>query len=65
MTGKDIYKNDIEATFKDWMPGGSIPYSPKGMAFRSQWGALRYACMISYFRTLSMKYPKNYMYMPI
>lgn len=47
MTGKDIYKNDIEATFNDWMPGGSVPYSPKGMAFRSQWGALRYACTCS------------------
>lgn len=44
MTGKDIYKNDIEATFTDWMPGGSVPYSPKGLAFRSQWGSLRYAC---------------------
>lgn len=44
MTGKDIYKNDIEATFSDWMPGGSVPYSPKGLAFRSQWGSLRYTC---------------------
>lgn len=43
-TGKDKYKQDIEATFQDWMPGGSVPYSPKGLAFRSQWGSLRYAC---------------------
>ncbi|KAK3104722.1 hypothetical protein FSP39_008611 [Pinctada imbricata] len=38
MTGKDKYKQDIEATFHDWMPGGTIPYSPKGLAFRSQVG---------------------------
>ena len=44
MTGEDKYKQDIEATFTDWMPGGSIPYSPNGLAFRSQWGSLRYAC---------------------
>jgi len=42
-TGKAQYLQDIEATFTDWMPGGSVPYSPKGMAFRLQWGALRYA----------------------
>lgn len=43
LTKKDIYKTDIEATFADWMPGGSIPYTPGGMAYRLQWGALRYA----------------------
>ncbi|XP_061163624.1 endoglucanase 4-like [Saccostrea echinata] len=53
MTGKDIYKNDIEATFNDWMPGGSIPYSPKGMAFRSQWGALRYTSNMAFMALLA------------
>lgn len=43
-TGKDKYKQDIESTFQDWMPGGSVPYSPQGLAFRSQWGSLRYTC---------------------
>ena len=45
-TGKDKYKQDIKATFQDWMPGGNVPYSPKGLAFRSQWGSLRYACKL-------------------
>ncbi|XP_045162475.2 endoglucanase E-4-like [Mercenaria mercenaria] len=43
LTKKDIYKTDVEATFTDWMPGGSLPYTPGGMAYRLQWGALRYA----------------------
>ena len=43
LTGDDKYKNDIEATFKGWMPGGNVTYSPKGLAFRAQWGSLRYA----------------------
>lgn len=43
VTHKNLYKTDIEATFTDWMPGGSIPYTPKGLAFRSQWGSNRYA----------------------
>ena len=43
LTGDDKYKKDIEATFKGWMPGGNVTYSPKGLAFRAQWGSLRYA----------------------
>lgn len=52
MTKKDVYRQDIEATFTNWMPGGSgsdaVPYSPKGLAFRLQWGSLRYACEFLY-----------------
>ena len=42
-THKAAYKRDIEATLSSWMPGGSVPYTPGGMAYRLQWGALRYA----------------------
>ncbi|ESO99300.1 hypothetical protein LOTGIDRAFT_113614 [Lottia gigantea] len=48
LTKKDIYKKDIEATFQDWMPGGGIPYTPKGLAFRLKWGALRYASNMAF-----------------
>jgi hypothetical protein len=41
-------KQDLELTMKNWMPGGTgsdaLPYTPKGLAFRLQWGSLRYAC---------------------
>ncbi|XP_062574049.1 endoglucanase E-4-like [Saccostrea cucullata] len=47
-TGKDKYKQEIELTYNDWMPGGSIPYSPKGLAFRNQWGSLRYASNMAF-----------------
>lgn len=43
VTGNQTYRADIEATFTDWMPGGSIPYTPKGLAYRLQWGSNRYA----------------------
>ncbi|XP_050412028.2 endoglucanase E-4 [Patella vulgata] len=43
VTKKDIYKQDIIATMKSWMPGGDLPYTPKCLAFRLVWGALRYA----------------------
>ncbi|XP_046563044.1 endoglucanase 4-like isoform X1 [Haliotis rubra] len=43
LTKKDRYKKVVEGTFVDWFPGGSIDYSPKCLAFRLQWGSLRYA----------------------
>ncbi|KAK7471380.1 hypothetical protein BaRGS_00035986 [Batillaria attramentaria] len=43
LTGEELYKQAVEGTFTDWFPGGSIQYSPKGLAYRLQWGSLRYA----------------------
>lgn len=42
LTQNGTYKADVEATFDDWFPGGELTYSPGGMAYRLQWGALRY-----------------------
>ncbi|XP_025083959.1 uncharacterized protein LOC112557999 isoform X1 [Pomacea canaliculata] len=33
----------VKGTYKYWFPGGEVPYSPKGLPFRLQWGSLRYA----------------------
>ncbi|KAK7463187.1 hypothetical protein BaRGS_00038246, partial [Batillaria attramentaria] len=43
LTGKDKYRYQIERTMRDWMPGGSVDYTPAGLAFRIPWGPLRYA----------------------
>ncbi|XP_059179535.1 endoglucanase 4-like [Physella acuta] len=43
LTKKDIYKKAVEDSFRFWFPGGSIPYTPKGLAYRLQWGSLRYS----------------------
>ncbi|KAK3102082.1 hypothetical protein FSP39_008602 [Pinctada imbricata] len=53
LTKKDIYKNDIEATFTDWMPGGTVPYTPKGLAYRLQWAPLRYAINMAFMAFLA------------
>ncbi|XP_053379200.1 endoglucanase F-like isoform X2 [Mercenaria mercenaria] len=63
VTHKDIYLQDIEATFTDWMPGGSIPYTPKGLAFRSQWGSNRYAAnmaLIAIMASMQGVHPEVY-----
>ena len=45
ITQKELYKHDLEVTFNDvWLPTGNITYTPKGLAWRLQWGSNRYAC---------------------
>ncbi|XP_050412030.1 endoglucanase A [Patella vulgata] len=53
LTKKDKYKQDIEATYTDWMPGGGIPYTPKGLAYRLKWGALRYASNMAFIALMA------------
>ncbi|CAL1533203.1 unnamed protein product [Lymnaea stagnalis] len=43
LTKKEKYKTAVEGSYKFWFPGGSIPYTPKGLAYRLQWGSLRYS----------------------
>ncbi|KAH3862175.1 hypothetical protein DPMN_025141, partial [Dreissena polymorpha] len=63
VTQKAQYKTDIIATFADWMPGGSIPYTPKGLAYRSQWGSNRYSAnmaLIAIMASLQGIHTKQY-----
>ncbi|XP_070574565.1 uncharacterized protein [Ptychodera flava] len=33
----------VDAFLKNWLVGGSIPRTPKGLVFRTDWGSLRYS----------------------
>ncbi|KAK2174573.1 hypothetical protein NP493_792g00000 [Ridgeia piscesae] len=37
------YKAAVEGFLNAWFPGGNVPKTPKGLAFRNDWGSLRYA----------------------
>ncbi|KAH9500829.1 hypothetical protein Btru_073120 [Bulinus truncatus] len=43
ITKDDEYKTAVEGTFKYWFPGGSVQYTPKGLAHSSNRGALSHA----------------------
>ena len=43
ITGTDSYKQNIISSLAGWLPGGGITYTPKGLAWRIQWGANRYS----------------------
>ncbi|XP_063408599.1 endoglucanase G-like [Mytilus trossulus] len=67
ITSKDKYKQDIEATFTNWLPGGTqsgrLPYTAKELAFRSVWGSLRYASNMAFMALLAAEtglHPSEY-----
>uniref|UniRef100_A0A2C9JUV4 cellulase n=1 Tax=Biomphalaria glabrata TaxID=6526 RepID=A0A2C9JUV4_BIOGL len=43
LTKEDKYKTAVEDTFKYWFPGGSVQYTPKGLAHPFNRGALSHA----------------------
>ncbi|XP_077863410.1 endoglucanase E-4-like [Saccoglossus kowalevskii] len=43
LTGDKYYKNRVMRYLDEWLPGNAMSYTPKGLAFRNEWGSLRYA----------------------
>ncbi|XP_002735749.1 endoglucanase A-like [Saccoglossus kowalevskii] len=43
LTGNSGYQTDFTSFLNEWLPGGGVPYTPKGLVYRDQWGPLRYA----------------------
>jgi hypothetical protein len=42
-TGSATYSQALMTYLTAWLPGGGVPYTPLGLAFRSAWGSLSYA----------------------
>ncbi|XP_025083907.1 LOW QUALITY PROTEIN: uncharacterized protein LOC112557954 [Pomacea canaliculata] len=42
-TKDNTYRVDIEGFMQTWMPGGEVPYTPCGLAWRDKWGSNRLA----------------------
>jgi len=43
VTNDDVYKSAIQSFVNGWLPNGGITYTPKGLAWRDEWGSLRYS----------------------
>ena len=46
MTGETTYKHAVRNFINSWLSGGSVTYTPKGLAWRDKWGPLRYSGML-------------------
>ena len=53
VTKEDKYRRQAAAILSDWLPGGHVTYTPRGLAYRAAWGSLRYTgewvslCLVS------------------
>jgi len=52
-TGMEAYKTEVVGYMKGWLPGGSITYTPCGLAWRDMWGANRYAANTAFLALLA------------
>lgn len=43
ITKETKYKTAAEGFVSSYMPGGSVTYTPCGLAWRLEWGSLRYS----------------------
>ena len=43
LTKKKLYQSAIQLFLDSWLPGGSVTYTPKGLAWRAKWGSNRYS----------------------
>ena len=42
VTGDSQYSGHVQQFLDSWRPGGAVTYTPGGLAWRDQWGPLRY-----------------------
>jgi len=56
ITGQSQFSNVVQNFLRAWFPGGSVPYTPKGLAWRSQWGSNRYAANAAFIAIIAAKY---------
>ncbi|XP_050412663.1 endoglucanase E-4 isoform X1 [Patella vulgata] len=52
ITQEAVYKNAIIDFFSSWM-SGDVPYTTCGLAFRDEWGSLRYAANTAFLALLA------------
>jgi hypothetical protein len=56
ITGQTTYSAPVQTFLRNWFRGGNVPYTPKGLAFRSQWGSNRYAANSAFIALVAAKH---------
>ena len=55
ITGKASYKQDVQTYLDSWLPGGDVHYTPKGLAWRAQWGPNRYSANTAFLALVAAR----------
>jgi len=53
LTAEDKYKTAVTAFLNSWRKENGFQYTPKGLAFRSEWGSNRYAANVAFLATVA------------
>jgi len=56
IAGDAAYTTPVQGYLRQWFPGGTVQYTPKGLAWRQQWGPNRYAANSAFIATVAAKY---------
>ena len=56
LTKKKSYLEDIKSSLNKWLPGGTVAYTPKGLAWRDKWGSNRYAANMAFLALVAADY---------
>jgi len=54
--GQSQFQAPVENFLRNWFPGGSVSYTPKGLAWLAQWGPNRYAANSAFIALVAAKY---------
>ncbi|XP_060063948.1 endoglucanase A-like [Ylistrum balloti] len=54
-TGKPIYRDLVASFVQSYMTGNDVHHTPKGLAWRDQWGALRYSANSAFIALMAAK----------
>nr|XP_054749385.1 uncharacterized protein LOC129254871 [Lytechinus pictus] len=54
-TSQTQYENAVKTYLDGWMRGGDVTYTPGGLAWRSQWGSLRYSANTAFLASIACR----------
>ncbi|XP_071510732.1 uncharacterized protein [Diadema antillarum] len=54
-TAKASYRAAVETYLDGWLRGGDVTYTPGGLAWRAQWGSLRYSANTAFLASIACR----------
>ncbi|XP_077995024.1 uncharacterized protein LOC144448620 [Glandiceps talaboti] len=59
LTGDPLYEKRVTKYIDEWLPGGKVQRTPKGLVFRFYWGSLRYPATTSFLALVAAENGMN------
>jgi len=56
ISGQTQFQTPVQNFLRNWFPGGTVKYTPKGLAWLIEWGPNRYAANAAFIAMVAAKY---------